>query len=129
MERTVKKILVIDDDERHLVAVKGILEDAGYEVITHNHWIGSTSTVMKLKPDLVLLDINMPALSGDRLAMLFRTNGSTRYVPVVFYSSNDEDTLRKLALKCGVAGYICKGDVFELRRKVGFYLDTACRKT
>ncbi|NOY38874.1 MAG: response regulator [Nitrospirae bacterium] len=129
MERPAKRILVIDDDERHLVAAKGLLEDAGYEVITHNHWIGSTSAVMKLKPDLVLLDINMPALSGDRLSMLFRTNGSTRNVAVVFYSSNDEDSLRKLVLKCGVAGYICKGDVFELRRKVGFYLDTACRET
>ncbi len=122
MERTKKKILVIDDDERHLIAAKELLEDAGYEVITHHNWFGSTNAIKNLKPDLVLLDINMPALPGDELSVILRSNSKIKDVPIVFYSSNDEDSLRKAASGYGVRGYICKGDVSGMRRKVAAYL-------
>jgi len=122
MERTKKKILVVDDDERHLVTAKELLEDAGYEVITHYNWFGSTNVIKRLQPDLILLDINMPALSGDALSEILRGNSRTKDVPIVFYSSNDEDSLRKAVSECGVRGYICKGDVFDLRRKVAAYM-------
>jgi PleD family two-component response regulator len=122
MERTKKKILVIDDDERHLISARELLEDAGYEVITHHNWFGSTNAIKNLKPDLVLLDINMPALSGDELSVILRSNSKIKDVPIVFYSSNDEDSLRKAAFEYGVRGYICKGDVCNLRRKIAAYL-------
>ncbi|MCL4537336.1 MAG: response regulator [Nitrospirae bacterium] len=122
MERTKKKILVVDDDERHLVTAKELLEDAGYEVITHYNWFGSTNVIKRLQPDLILLDINMPALSGDALSEILRGNSRTKDVPIVFYSSNDEDSLRKAVSECGVRGYICKGDVFDLRKKVAAYM-------
>lgn len=123
MERTKKKILVIDDDERHLVTAKEILEDEGYEVIIHHNWFGSTNAVKNLKPDLVLLDINMPALPGDELSVILRLNSKIKDVPIVFYSSNDEDSLRKTASEFGAEGYICKGDIFDLRRKIAAYLN------
>ncbi len=122
MERIKKKILVIDDDERHLISAKELLEDAGYEVITHYNWFGSTNAIKNFKPDLVLLDINMPALPGDELSVILRSNSKIKDVPIVFYSSNDEDSLRKAASEYGVRGYICKGDVCNLRRKIAFYL-------
>ncbi|MDI6727593.1 MAG: response regulator [Thermodesulfovibrionales bacterium] len=122
MGRTKKKILVIDDDEGHLVTTKELLEDAGYEVITHYNWFGSTNAIKNLKPDLVLLDINMPALPGDELSVILRSNSKIKDVPIVFYSSNDEDSLRKAASEYGVRGYICKGDVCNMRRKIAVYL-------
>lgn len=122
MERTKKKILVVDDDERDLVTAKELLENAGYEVITHHNWFGSTNAIKKNQPDLVLLDINMPALPGDELSVILRSNSKIKDVPIVFYSSNDEDSLRKAAFEYGVRGYICKGDVFNLRRKIAAYL-------
>ncbi|NOZ24966.1 MAG: response regulator [Nitrospirae bacterium] len=125
MKRTAKKILVIDDDERHLIITKGLLEEAGHEVITHRNWIGATTAVADTRPDLVLLDINMPALSGERLSLLLRANRRTSRVPVVFYSSNDEDSLRRSVAECGAAGYICKGNISELKRKVEGHLQSA----
>lgn len=122
MEKIKKKILVIDDDERHLITAKDLLENAGYEVITHYSWFGSTNAIKHVKPDLVLLDINMPALPGDELSVILRSNGKIKDVPIVFYSSNDEDSLRKAAFEYGVRGYICKGDVRDLRRKIAIYL-------
>jgi DNA-binding response OmpR family regulator len=126
-----KKIMVVDDDERHLEAAKEILEDEGYDVIAYRRGgpaeiviDGETSAIRANRPDLVLLDINMPALSGDSLASLILANEHAKHVPIVFYSSNDEDSLRFSVSKHGVCGYICKGDVAELRKKVLRYLSS-----
>ena len=117
-----KKILLVDDDRRHLDATKELLEIDGYEVLTQDEPLGTTRVVMSERPDLVLLDINMPALSGERLASILGANRMTRTTRLVFYSSNDEDSLRQSASRHRVAGYICKGSVPELRRKVAEYL-------
>jgi len=120
--RNKKTVLVVDDDEMHLYTTKELLQDERIEVLTHKNGFGVTNLVRELKPDLVLLDINMPALSGDSLAALLLANGNTSGVPIVFHSSNDEDSLRGLAKTHGVRGYICKGDVAGLRNKVNQYL-------
>jgi len=116
-----KKILVVDDDEMHLYTTKELLQDEHCEVITHKskYGVGVTNLVRELQPDLILLDVNMPGLSGDMLAKLLRW----RNAPFLFYSSNDEDSLRELASRHGAKGYICKGDITELKNVVKKYLD------
>ena len=115
-----KKVLVVDDDELHLYTTKELLQDEFCEVITHksNHGIGVTTLVRDVQPDLILLDVNMPGLSGDQLAKLLRW----RNAPFIFYSSNDEDSLRELAAQYGAKGYISKGDIAELKSMVNKYL-------
>lgn len=120
--RILKKILVVDDDEVLLDVTKELLADERYEIITHHEGFGVINLVSRLQPDLVLLDINMPVLSGDHLALLLRANVDTGHIRIVFYSSNDEDSLRESVLNCGVHGYICKGDPASLRNKVDQYL-------
>lgn len=117
-----KKVLVVDDDEMHLYTTKELLDDDRIEVLTHKNGFGVTNLVRELQPDLVLLDINMPALSGDSLAALLHANAGTAAIPIVFHSSNDEDSLRKIVATYGARGYICKGDVAGLRNKVNHYL-------
>lgn len=118
MKVTKKRILLVDDDETHLISTRGILEEAGFVVFTHKTPLGTTSVVKRVQPDLVLLDVNMPGLPGDKLSTIVRCNPGTSDVPIVFYSSNDEDTLRKAVRDTGIDGYISKGDPAELRRKV-----------
>ncbi len=112
----------MDDDEVLLDVTKELLADERYEIIIHNEGLGAINLVSRIQPDLVLLDINMPALSGDRLAMLLRATADTGHIRIVFYSSNDEDSLRESVSACGVHGYICKGDIINLRKKVDHYL-------
>jgi CheY-like chemotaxis protein len=121
-----KTILIIDDDANHLIAAKEILEIEGYTVATHNQALGSTLVVKETKPDLVLLDVNMPGLSGERLVGIIGRNLHSNKVPIIFYSSNDEDSLRKSVSQYrfyNVKDYICKGDPYNLRKKVAHYLD------
>ena len=117
-----KKILVIDGDDNLLASTRELLEKEGYKVFTHRLAFGSISAVDHVKPDLVLLDINMPGLSGDRLAYMLKTTEKTKDVPIVFYSSSDEDTLRKATAEHRARGYISKGNIFDLRSKIRDYL-------
>lgn len=123
MKKDKKKILVIDDDERHLITTQEVLTNEGYEVFTYSWWLGVTNFVRKLQPDLILLDINMPALSGTGLSSLLLSNAGTKNIPIVFYSSNDEDSLRKAVSEYGARGYISKGNIYELKRRVAYYLE------
>ena len=61
---------------------------------THAQPFGSTNAIVQYQPDLVLLDVNMPGLSGEKLADVYRSNAKTREARVMLYSSNDEDTRR-----------------------------------
>ncbi|MDH4163950.1 MAG: response regulator [Nitrospirota bacterium] len=117
-----KKIMIIDDNEEVLRVTRAILEHEGYDVVTHHNGFGATNAIRANRPDLVLLDINMPALSGENLAPIIRENAHTNRVPVLFYSSNDEDSLLESVTRFGVAGYICKGDSADLRRKAAYFL-------
>lgn len=117
-----KRILLVDDDVAHLVSTRGILEAEGYVVFTHAQGFGTTNLVKMIQPDLVLLDVNMPGLSGENLASVLKANGSTRETAIVFYSSNDEDTLRASVKKLGINGYISKGNTVQLRTRVAQFL-------
>lgn len=118
MNNKKRNILIVDDDPKHLQTTREILELEGYAVTVHDTPFRTTEIVNKTRPDLVLLDVNMPALSGDRLCSLIRSNGSHAEVPILFYSSNDEESLRASVSRYGASGYVCKGDIAGLRRRV-----------
>jgi len=70
----------------------------------------------------VLLDVNMPGLSGEKLADVYRANARTRTARVMLYSSNDEDSLRAASRRLQLDGYICKGNPATLRLRVAAIL-------
>jgi CheY-like chemotaxis protein len=117
-----KKVLVIDDNEMHLYTTKELLQNDRIEVSTHKNWLGATNRVKDFQPDLVLLDINMPGLSGDKLTEIIKPCCDSIRAPIVFHSSNDEESLRELVKTHGVRGYICKGNIIDLRSKVNQHL-------
>jgi two-component system, OmpR family, response regulator len=117
-----KKILVVDDDEMHLRVTRELLRDEKFEVVTHQCGFGVMALASEFQPDLLLLDVYMPALSGDKLASLLRANEHTRNIQIVFYSSDYEENLREIVKTCDVRGYICKGDVVDLKNKINHYL-------
>jgi CheY-like chemotaxis protein len=121
--RPSRKILVIDDDPVHLSLTQELLEAEGYEVRVHATGFGATEKVLVERPDLVLLDVNMPALSGAGLVSVLRGRGLLPATRVLLYSSNDEEWLRRAADRLGVLGYVAKGDPADLRRKLARTFD------
>ena len=112
------KILLVDDDSTLLLTTKTLLAAQGYTVVTHEGGFGVAEVVWRHKPDLILLDVNMPGLSGEGIAKMLSENPRLSEFPILFHSSNDAENLHQMAKSAGVAGYVCKGDVFELKRKV-----------
>lgn len=117
-----KIVLMIDDDELHLEFAAEVLRDEQVEVVAHLGGTDALERVRALQPDLVLLDINMPDVSGTELARQFREDEKTKNIPIVFYSGKDGASLRKLVSDCNVLGYICKGNIHEFRSRIKHYL-------
>ncbi len=109
MTRNRKKVLVVDDDELHLYTTKELLQDDFIEVLTHQSWTGATKRIKDLQPDLILLYINMPALSGDKLISIIKPYYGAITTPIVFYSSNDEDKLKRAREYLRCAGVYLQG--------------------
>lgn len=104
-------ILLIDDDPLILDTARRLLEHDGFEVIVYTEGFNATNFAARVLPDLVLMDVNMPFLSGDHLVGLFKRHPALRGVPVALFSSNDESELRALAATVGAIGFISKSEM------------------
>jgi DNA-binding response OmpR family regulator len=102
-----RRIFILDDDDNACQLAERVLTKAGYDVQTQTRAIGATTAIRAYHPDLVLLDVMMPALSGDALAEILLR--SVKPCPkILFYSNKQEDELRELARATSVDGYVCK---------------------
>ena len=100
-------ILVIDDSKDTLNLVTQVLEEE-HKVFAIDSWVHATDYIFKHDIDLILLDINMPGLSGDKLAEVLMKTVKTKPVNIVLFSAMDEAELRRKAQEVGAKGYIPK---------------------
>lgn len=103
-----KTILIIDDEPFILSATSRRLQEAGYLVYTCELWGRVPGFMRNVKPDLVLLDYNMPSLKGDQICNILKQNTQNENTKVILFSAEGEDFLKKIAVKCGADGYIQK---------------------
>lgn len=112
------KVLIVDDDPTHLLIAQEILSDEGHQVAVHRGAFGTMQKVFKERPDVVLLDVNMPGLSGEGVCALLEQWRAEQGTAILFYSSNDEGSLRKTSERYRTAGFVTKGDPDQLRTTV-----------
>lgn len=104
-----KKILVVDDSEIVLEMAREALEGAGFEVATAMSAGEADSRLLgPLRPDLLILDVMLPMLDGDRKARMLKDNPQTRDIPILLISSKPEDELLIRTRESGSDGYIRK---------------------
>ncbi|HYC58535.1 MAG TPA: response regulator [Thermoanaerobaculia bacterium] len=117
------KILVIDDDEKLLGAVRRLLAAAGMEVVTSASSLHLPKLVQREKPDLILLDIEMPTLSGEHVLDFTKLFDFLAAVPIVLHSAKSEEELQSLVERSHAVGYIKKtGNPLSLVSQVKAYL-------
>jgi two-component system, OmpR family, alkaline phosphatase synthesis response regulator PhoP len=104
-----KKILIVDDSELVLAMGRDALESAGYAVFGATSGIEANSYIFSAnKPDLIILDVMLPMLDGNKKAKLLKEKDFSRDIPILLLSSKSEDELRRLCIDAGVDGYIRK---------------------
>lgn len=106
-KHTKKKILVVDDSGAMLRNVKGWLEDR-YQVILANSGTMAIKYLSTNRPDLVLLDYEMPVLNGKQVLEMIRSESEFSNIPVMFLTSkNDKESIQQV-LSLKPEGYILK---------------------
>jgi two-component system phosphate regulon response regulator PhoB len=104
-----KKILVVDDEADVTELVAYHLRGRGFEVRTLNDSTSSLGIAQTFKPDLIILDVMMPDLSGIQICRLLRADSSAlAKVPVVFLTAKAEENDRIQGLETGADDYISK---------------------
>jgi CheY-like chemotaxis protein len=101
--------MIVDDDPVVLEVTREVLDEAGYEVTVRASSLGTSAAVLQERPDVVLIDVQMPGLSGDTLARLVRAQLPDTPMAIILHSSTDEAELQQLARGCGATGVIQKG--------------------
>ena len=103
-----KKILVVDDERDIVKALTIRLRGAGYEVVTAFDGAQGIFTAHKENPDLIILDIRMPAGNGFSVAEKLKQSTNTFTIPVIFLTGSPEKNAEKKAMVLGARFYIKK---------------------
>jgi DNA-binding response OmpR family regulator len=101
-------ILVVDDTRENLLLLATMLSDAGYKVRKAINGSLALGVVEVAKPDLILLDINMPDINGYEVCRRLKANQQTADIPVIFISALDEVLDKVKAFEAGGVDYITK---------------------
>jgi len=124
-ERTERaRVLLVDDDERNLLAVATVLEDLG-EVVSARSGEEALRHLLKGEFAVILLDVYMPGMDGYETAQIIRNRDQTKGIPIVFLSAVNKETEHQLrGYSMGAVDYVFKPvDPIILRSKVAVFVD------
>lgn len=111
------KVLICDDDDGIVDVAQIILQERGYDVQTITQSDQIYEQVRRFNPNVILLDLWMPDISGEEITRTLKQNSSTQNIPIVIVSAS-RDT-EKVAKNVGADDYIFKPfDIEELEEKV-----------
>lgn len=119
---TKRRVLVVDDDAGVLEAIKIILSEGGFAVKAISETNKFEKVMEEFKPELVLLDIWMPMVSGEELCAMLKKSNKFKNIPVVLLSASNRT--KKISKKCKADDYLVKPfDMEALIRVVKKNLD------
>jgi DNA-binding response OmpR family regulator len=103
-----KTVLVVDDHRPLRMLVRTSLESAGFRVVEAADGDEALASVKASRPDLILLDVMMPRVSGWEVIAALLADRSTDQIPIVFISARTEVADRLQAFELGAHGYVTK---------------------
>jgi DNA-binding response OmpR family regulator len=103
-----RSVLVVDDDREIVEMTQMILEEGGYQVTPAFSGEEALARISDTRPDLILLDINMPGMDGWQLLKLLKVDEGTRGIPVAMFSIKFEIRDKVHGMKEGAFDYITK---------------------
>ena len=101
-----KNILIYDDDEEILFLCKAILAKNGFVVDTLSICENVISDIQAFKPDVILMDLWIPVMGGEKAIEVIKNNEATKNIPVLIFSANAD--IKEIYKKVNAEGYIEK---------------------
>lgn len=116
---TAGKILVVDDESQNVEVLRRLMTRRGYDVITALDGESALRSVLNDRPDLVLLDVNMPGIDGIEVCRRLKSDPKTRLIPVVLITALTASEDRIRGIEAGADDFLSKPPVIaELEARV-----------
>lgn len=113
-----KKILIVDDEKDWIQMLTMRLGHEGYQIEAAFDTVQAMTQAFELKPDLILLDIMMPAGGGLEALKNIRANVKTFSIPVIVLTARGDKETKEAAEGLGISGYFVKTNTVELLAKI-----------
>ena len=115
MSKSTARILIVDDSPTVVRFVQTTLKADGHHVTSLDNFIQLAAVIRNDPPDLILLDLNIPALSGLTMGSMVRKYEDGT-IPIIIYSSQDEEEMRRAAEELGAVAVLKKTNAPEALR-------------
>ena len=103
-----KTVLLVDDDHTFLLIMGVRLKSMGYTVCTAKDAVNAVSAARKNNPDIVVLDVSLPAGDGFLVADRLRNLVGSSMTPIIFITASEKAELRQRAMKLGAVEFLQK---------------------
>ncbi len=118
-----KKILIVEDDSKNLTLFRDLLRVSGYETVEATDGKQGVESARANKPDLILMDIQMPVMDGLEATKILKADSITSDVPIVALTANAMKGDEQKITEAGCDGYMTKPiDIKEFLKLVAEYL-------
>jgi len=121
-----KKILLVDDSRTSLFMAQMILKKGPYDVITAGDGVEAVEKAVRERPDIILMDVVMPRMTGFEAVRELRGRESTRAIPIIMVTTRGEGPNVETGFESGCSDYVTKPiDPVILMAKVRIHLGEA----
>lgn len=108
MEASEINILIVEDNTTNMRVLMDFLSEEGYNFLVAQDGSKGVKVALRKKPDLILLDINLPELNGYEVCRQIRNSEDAKNIPIVFMSALSKKETEHLALEAGGDDYLPK---------------------
>ncbi|KPQ26979.1 response regulator transcription factor [Halomonas sp. HL-93] len=102
------RVLVVDDEPNILISLEFLMQQAGFDVVTAEDGEQAMTCVNQAKPDLILLDISLPGISGFDVLEQLRQDSTTATLPIIMLTAHGREVEREKGMALGADDYITK---------------------
>lgn len=102
------KVLVVDDEPNIVISIEFLMQQAGFDVVTAEDGEAALARVAEGTPDLVLLDISLPGISGFDVLEQLRADNDHARLPIIMLTAHGREVEREKGMALGADDYITK---------------------
>ena len=102
------KVLIVDDSRVYRFTLRKLIKEWGHEVLIAKNGEQAVDIARKESPEIILMDIVMPGMSGYQTKRMLAKDESTSGIPVIFCSTRDDETDKIWGLRQGASAYVTK---------------------